>query len=528
MPIHTLSRLLNSRRSWIHGTAAALLLGSASELIGQECAPPPEGALRKRPALLAPLGCAPCKKIRREPTREEIEAQVFSEELSVAISAAVAEAVAQQQAQAATATANAGLGTASAPAQFQAPAPTGQIAGASNSVGLRGFEIHFPELRLALPTLQLPSLVKFRREPHMRLDPGEAPMISPASAAPATAPAGYAPQAYAAGPYGYGSPYGYAPATTAPASAPPASAPAAAPATAAPARSAAATVGCRPKTRVRRVGPTKQRFWSDEEEWEVIQEVPAEDCAPDYEAEGAPSSRVPGHAAGRHPAGREYHPVPKAPAADAWGSREEEYVPPELESSHSPHRGPDDLQSARAELAAARRQLAEVTKILAAAGVEVPTASPPSGPADGATSGRTTSPTSSSSRASRSGGTAPRTTALRTAAEQTAPRNRGTQAATVQRLFQELEAVDGQSAPAPDAVAEEGAEEAADVPATTQSRRRPGPLQAAPVQPAGHVTPSPVRKPTAKASQSPVKAPPAASSLRQGKGTVGPGHALGR
>ena len=519
MPIHTLSRLLTSRRSWIHGTAAVLLFGSASELVGQECAPPPEGALRKRLALLAPLGCAPCKKIRRQPSPEEIEVQAFSEELSAAISAAVAEAVAQQQAQAATA--NAGPGTTAAPAQFQAPAPSGQIAGASNSVGLRGLEIHFPELRFALPTLQLPSLMKFRREPHMQLDSASAPMIAPASAAPAAAPAGYAPQAYAATPYGYGSPYGYAPATTAPASAAPATAPAAAPA-----RSAAATVGCRPKTRVRRVGPTKQRFWSDEEEWEVIQEVPAEDCAPDYEAEGAPSSRVPGHAAGRHPAGREYHPVPKAPAADAWGSREEEYVPPELESSHSPHRGPDDLQSARAELAAARRQLAEVTKILAAAGVEVSTAFPPSGPADGATSGRATSPPTTG--ASRSSATPPRTTTLRTAAEQTAPRNRGTQAATVQRLFQELEAVDGQSAPAPDAVAEEGAEEAADVPATTQSRRRPVPLQAAPVQPAGHVTPSPVRKPTAKASQSPVKAPPAANSLRQGKGTVGPGHALGR
>jgi len=497
MPIHTLSRLLISRRSWIHGTVAGVLLGSAAQLAGQECAPPPDGLVRKRPALLAPLGCAPCKKIRREPTREEIEAQVFSEELSVAISAAVAEAVAQQQAQAATA--NAGPGTASAPAQFQAPAPSGQIAGASNSFGLRGLEIHFPELRFALPTLQLPSLVKFRREPHMHIDSSSAPMIAPASALPATAPASYAPQAYAAGPYGYGSPYGYAPATTAPASAAPATAPAAAPATAAPARSAAATAGCRPKTRVRRVGQTKQRFWSDEEEWEVIQEVPAEDCAPDYEADGPSPSR---HAPSRHPAGRLHDSVPKAPAADAEGLPiYHEGIPPEP-MDYTRRNSTDELESARAELAAARRQLAQVTKLLAAAGVDAT--------ADGAMPG---------------GATAARATAASATTVPAGAARRSAKARTVQRLFQELEAPAQQL---DEEQAERVAEETTAAPTTTQSRRSPSA-----VRPAGHESSAASTRQVPSASPgSParpaVRPATGAGPSRGGKASFGPGHALGR
>jgi hypothetical protein len=494
MPIHTFSRLLKSRRFWIHGTVAGVLLGSVAQLAGQECAPPPDGLVRKRAAWLAPLGCAPCKKIRREPTREEIEAQAFSEELSAAISAAVAEAVAQQQAQAATA--NAGPGTTAAPAQFQAPAPSGQIAGASNSVGLRGLEIHFPELRFALPTLQLPSLVKFRREPHMHIDSASAPMIAPASALPAAAPAGYAPQAYAAGPYGYGSPYGYAPATTAPASAAPATAPAAAPATAAPARSAAATAGCRPKTRVRRVGPTKQRFWSDEEEWEVIQEVPAEDCAPDYEAEGGPASRAEGHVRAHRHSGEVYDPIPKAPAADAMAQPvEPSFMPPAPGASRAPSRGSDELQNARAELAAAQRQLAEVTKLLAAAGVDAT--------AGGANAVRATS----------AGATAIPGGAAR----------RSSKAQTVQRLFQELEAPAQQSE---EEQAERVAEETTAAPTTTQTRRSPSA-----VRPAGHESSSPSTRPSPSASsptRPAIRPATGAGPTRRGRASFGPGHALGR
>jgi hypothetical protein len=471
--------------------AALWVSVGASAAGAEQCAPPANPSRKLLP------GCAPCSKGTRSRQIGSAEYEQLVEE----IVAAVAEAEAQQRA----ATANAGPGTAAAPAQFQAPAPSGQIAGASNSVGLRGLEIHFPELRFALPTLQLPSLVKFRREPHMQLDSASAPMIAPASAAAAAAPAGYAPQAYAA------APYGYAPATAAPASAAPASA-------------APATAGCRPRTRVRRVGPAKQRFWSNEEEWEVIQEVPADDCAPEYEAESPSASRAAGHAPARNPAGPLPNFPPGLPAADAEARpmHRNDVVPPGPDEI-LPRNATSEIQSARAELAAARRQLAEVTKLLAAAGVDVPTASPPAGIAAGATSGRSTALTSNSSSGSRSSATA-----LRTAAEQTAPRNRSAKAATVQRLFQELEAVDDQSAAAPDAVAEEGVEEATDVPASTQSRRRPNPAAAGPVQPAGHVSPSPVRRPAANPSQSPVKTAPAATSLRGGKGAVGPGHALGR
>lgn len=488
MPFHTLSRLLTARRSWIHGSVAGVLLGSAAQLAGQECAPPPDGLARKRAAWFAPLGCVPCKRIRREPTSEEIEAQAFSEELTAAISAAVADAVAQQQAQGATA--NAAPGTAAAPAQFQAPAPSGQIAGASNAVGLRGLEIHFPELRFALPTLQLPSLVKFRREPHMQLDSASAPMIAPASGPPA----GYAPQAFAAGPSGYGNSYGYAPATGPATGAPPASAPAA---SATPARSAAAPAGCRPKTRVRRVGPAKQRFWSDEEEWEVIQEVPAEDCAPEYEAEGATVSRSAGHAPGhRHP-GEVYEPAPKVPAADAVSQpTEPSHVPPGPSAMRAPRRGSDELQSVRAELAAAQRQLAEVTKLLAAAGVD-----------------------STASGVNRERATTAGATAI------PASVRRASKAQTVQRLFQELEAPAQQPA---EEQAEQVVEETKAAPTTTQARRSPSA-----VRPAGHETSVAASRKTASTTPGPrarAAGRPAtgASQSREGQGSFGPGHALGR
>jgi hypothetical protein len=494
MPIRTLSRLLTSRHPWIQGTLATLLIGSATDLWGEECAPPLDQAPRRSSAFMRPLAaCAPKKCFRREANPE---VEVFSEELTAAISAAVAQAIAEQQAQAASG-APGSAGATAAPAQFQAPAPSGQIAGASNSVGLRGLEIHFPELRFALPTLQLPSLVKFRREPHMQLDSAMAPMIAPASAAPA-APAGYYPQG--AGAYGY-APYGTAPAT---AGATPATAGGAsnAAATAAPAKASAAGSACRPKTRVRRVGPAKQRFWSEEEEWEVVQEVPGEDCAPEYEAASAGrSARATGPA--RPKGGDVYEAIPKAPAADAGGYPAETYdLPPEPGASRAPRHAPDELQSARAELAAARRQLAEVTKLLAAAGVDAA----PGGASPG-------------------GGTAARATAASGTAVPAGAGRRPSKAQTVQRLFQELEAP---AQPAEEEPAERVAEETTDAPATTQTRRSPSA-----VRPAGHETApassrksaSPTPRPTARPAASPATD---ASQARGGKGSFGPGHALGR
>jgi hypothetical protein len=501
MPIRTLSRLLTSRHPWIQGTLAALLIGSMTDLRGEECAPPLDEAPRRGTSLMRPLAaCAPKRCVRREGSPE---AEVFSEELTAAISAAVAQAIAEQQAQAASG-APGSAGATGAPAQFQAPAPSGQIAGASNSVGLRGLEIHFPELRFALPTLQLPSLVKFRREPHMQLDSAMAPMIAPASAAPA-APAGYYPQGVGAGSYGY-APYGTAPATTAPAGATPASAGGASPAAAsgAPAKSTAAGSACRPKTRVRRVGPPKQRFWSDEEEWEVVQEVPGEDCAPEYESASAGhSSRAAGYAPARSHGGDGYEAIPKAPAADAGGYPVEPYdLPPEPGASRTPRRAPDELQSARAELAAARRQLAEVTKLLAAAGVDAA----PGGVSPGG--------------ASLGGGTAARATAASGTAVPAGAGRRTSKAQTVQRLFQELEAP---AQPPEEEPAERVAEETTDAPATTQTRRSPSA-----VRPAGHETAPASSRKSASTAPRRVASPATGVSQARGKGSFGPGHAVGR
>jgi hypothetical protein len=67
--------------------------------------------------------------------------------------------------------------TAPPTAQFAAPTPSGQISGESNSMGVQGLSIHFPEFNLQFPTIQLPSLVRYRRQPEMQLDQARAPMI---------------------------------------------------------------------------------------------------------------------------------------------------------------------------------------------------------------------------------------------------------------------------------------------------------------------------------------------------------------
>ncbi len=92
---------------------------------------------------------------------------------------------------------------ATAPARNFLRAPgTGQTAGESNSIGLRGITLHVPEMRIGLPTLELPSLMRFRREAEMIFDHARGPLVNgdlldfgnlPASAAPAVAPATAAP-----------------------------------------------------------------------------------------------------------------------------------------------------------------------------------------------------------------------------------------------------------------------------------------------------------------------------------------------
>jgi hypothetical protein len=60
------------------------------------------------------------------------------------------------------------------PAMFIAPPPTGEFAGASAAVAFNGPELTFPELRLALPTLRLPSMTRFRRDAQFNIDAAKA------------------------------------------------------------------------------------------------------------------------------------------------------------------------------------------------------------------------------------------------------------------------------------------------------------------------------------------------------------------
>lgn len=94
-----------------------------------------------------------------------------------------------------------------APGNFLRGPATGQAAGESRSLGFRGPSIRVPAFTLSLPTIELPSLVKFRRNPEMHFDsatgawtpapvaefanvptPSPAPPAAPAPAAPAPAP----------------------------------------------------------------------------------------------------------------------------------------------------------------------------------------------------------------------------------------------------------------------------------------------------------------------------------------------------
>lgn len=60
---------------------------------------------------------------------------------------------------------------------YVAPTRSGEIMGPSRSTGLRGATITFPELKIGLPSLGLPSLIRSRRGPEMRLDSSRAPYV---------------------------------------------------------------------------------------------------------------------------------------------------------------------------------------------------------------------------------------------------------------------------------------------------------------------------------------------------------------
>lgn len=60
---------------------------------------------------------------------------------------------------------------------FAAPPRTGTAVGASRSVGIEGFGLDLPAQRLRMPTLQLPSLVRYVRQPRFHLDAQEAGFV---------------------------------------------------------------------------------------------------------------------------------------------------------------------------------------------------------------------------------------------------------------------------------------------------------------------------------------------------------------
>lgn len=68
--------------------------------------------------------------------------------------------------------------------QYVAPPANGPVFGESNSVGVEGLGLHFPQLNLQLPTLKLPSLFRVRNNARMVTNPSEAPFMEgvPASA----------------------------------------------------------------------------------------------------------------------------------------------------------------------------------------------------------------------------------------------------------------------------------------------------------------------------------------------------------
>jgi len=60
---------------------------------------------------------------------------------------------------------------------FAAPPRTGTAVGPTRSLGIEGFGLHMPAMTLRMPTLQMPGLVRYRREPRMLIDAAEAGFV---------------------------------------------------------------------------------------------------------------------------------------------------------------------------------------------------------------------------------------------------------------------------------------------------------------------------------------------------------------
>jgi hypothetical protein len=320
-----------SLSSWISKPSLATLVvtagvwgGWTASAAGQDCAPP-YGAQKSCAA--PPRRTGTCKPARRNPAYDA----EFERRLAEEVAAAVAEATLQAERERRGTGAGAGAG-AGAPTEFIAPPPSGVVAGASNSFGIRGMEVTFPEWKLAMPSIQLPCLVHLRRDAEMLLDPGRAAM----SRAGAASPAGTGAGAPAGMPNGVFIPFPQpAAGTGAPASTPQEG-------TIAPAREPAP----------RRISRTRERWLEDEYEFE---EELDPSCAPP--AACAPAQRA---TFLRGQAPREPIPAPSAVDEQESGPT----VPPAPVDAEA-MRIRRELEEARRELQATRSQLRELSGLVA-------------------------------------------------------------------------------------------------------------------------------------------------------------------
>ena len=61
---------------------------------------------------------------------------------------------------------------------FVAPVQRGEVASEAHSFGLRFGELKLPAITIPFPTIQLPSLIRFRRDAHMITESGIAPFVT--------------------------------------------------------------------------------------------------------------------------------------------------------------------------------------------------------------------------------------------------------------------------------------------------------------------------------------------------------------
>lgn len=64
------------------------------------------------------------------------------------------------------------------PGSFVAPPQQGPVVGQSQSLGIRGMRLTFPEISLAFPSIELPSFVRRFRRPSMELQAGQAAYVA--------------------------------------------------------------------------------------------------------------------------------------------------------------------------------------------------------------------------------------------------------------------------------------------------------------------------------------------------------------